>query len=49
MALFGSSVLVTDDDPAICGLIAHILMRNGYAVETASNGADVVEKLDSTE
>jgi CheY-like chemotaxis protein len=38
-------VLVVDDEPAIRALIAKIVQRAGFAVETARDGAEAVEKL----
>jgi two-component system, OmpR family, response regulator MprA len=39
-------VLVADDDPAIRTLVARVLMRRGYDVASASDGADAIQKLD---
>lgn len=33
-----SSVLVVDDDPAMCRVVQKVLERRGFAVSTASNG-----------
>lgn len=41
----GSSVLVVEDDPAISRLVRLVLQREGYAVETASDGIEAVLKL----
>src|SRR3712207_3143153 len=38
-------VLVVEDDPTIRGLVAEILREDGYAVDTATNGAIGLEKL----
>jgi CheY-like chemotaxis protein len=34
-----SRVLVVDDDPSAAALLATLLTRNGYLVDTASDGA----------
>ncbi len=39
----GERVLVVDDEPDICALVAYHLAKAGYRVSTASNGADAVE------
>jgi two-component system chemotaxis response regulator CheY len=33
-----SSVLVIDDDPAVCLVVQHVLERRGFEVSTASDG-----------
>ena len=38
-------ILVVDDDPAIRDVVADILEVSGYAVETAVNGAEALEKM----
>ena len=38
-------VLVVDDEAAIRALVAKILERAGYPVETARDGAEAIEKL----
>lgn len=38
-------VLVVDDDPMIRHIVQTILEAEGYAVQTAENGADGVDKL----
>ncbi len=40
-------VLVVDDEPAIRALVAKIVERSGLAVDTASNGADAIAKMDA--
>ncbi len=35
-------ILVVDDEPLLCRMLASILQRTGYQVETAYNGADAV-------
>ncbi len=41
-------VLVVDDEPAIRALVAKIVERAGYPVETARDGAEAIERLDHT-
>ena len=41
-----SRVLVVDDEPAIRALIAKIVQRAGFVVDTARDGAEAIEKLD---
>jgi CheY-like chemotaxis protein len=38
-------VLVVEDDPAIRRLVAMVLQRNGYRMETAADGLEAVLKL----
>jgi CheY-like chemotaxis protein len=40
-----SRVLVVDDEPAIRALIAKIVQRAGFVVDTARDGAEAIEKL----
>ncbi|HYO75889.1 MAG TPA: response regulator transcription factor [Thermoanaerobaculia bacterium] len=40
-----SKVLVVDDEPAIRALVAKIIERAGYSVDTARDGAEAIEKL----
>jgi DNA-binding response OmpR family regulator len=42
----GSRVLVVDDEPAIRALVAKIVERAGYPVDTARDGAEAIEKLE---
>lgn len=42
-------VLVVDDEPAIRALVAKIVERAGYPVDTARDGADAIEQLDRTD
>lgn len=35
------NILVVDDDPEICALMAEFLSRNGFAVTTASDGTEM--------
>ena len=39
-------ILVIDDDPAIRATVAEILSSEGYAVATATNGAEGLESLE---
>lgn len=41
-----TTILIVDDDPRICRLVARYLSREGYATETASNGAELRQRLD---
>jgi len=41
----GNRVLVVDDEPAIRALIAKIVERAGFAVDTARDGAEAIEML----
>jgi CheY-like chemotaxis protein len=38
-------ILVVDDDPAIRDVVADILEMSDYAVRTAANGAEALEKI----
>ncbi len=38
-------VLVVDDEPTICELIAETLRESGYRVDTASNGAEALQVI----
>jgi len=42
-------VLVADDDPAIRMLVQRVLVRQGYDVTTANDGADAIVQLDQNE
>jgi CheY-like chemotaxis protein len=42
----GLRVLVADDDPAIRMLVQRVLVRQGYEVTTANDGADAIVQLD---
>ena len=42
-------VLVVDDDPAIRDMVAHILRRAGFGVDTASGGAEAIDRCATTE
>jgi CheY-like chemotaxis protein len=41
-------VLVVDDQPDICALLVDVLAAEGYAVTTASNGAEALERLEES-
>lgn len=43
--MVGDRVLVVDDDPAIRNLVATILRREQFQIETASDGEDALEKI----
>lgn len=43
MAVVTASILVVDDDLTILHSVAELLELEGYAVETASNGAEALE------
>jgi CheY-like chemotaxis protein len=43
-----SAILVVDDDPAILLTISDILRFEGYAVETATNGAEALERIQAS-
>src|SRR5947209_15711782 len=38
-------VLVVDDEPAIRALVAKIVERAGFAVDTAADGAEAIDRL----
>ena len=40
-------VLVVDDDPGIRRIIEILLQKNGYTVQTASNGQEALDTLDT--
>jgi DNA-binding response OmpR family regulator len=42
-------VLVVDDEPAIRALVAKIVDRAGFPVDSARDGAEAIEKLDARE
>jgi DNA-binding response OmpR family regulator len=42
-------VLVVDDEPAIRALVAKIVERAGFPVDSARDGADAIEKLEAHE
>lgn len=41
-------ILVVDDEPAIRALVAKIIQRAGYPVDTARDGAEAIEMLEQT-
>jgi len=41
-------ILVTDDDPSILCLVATILRRANFDVDTASSGPEAIEKTEQT-
>ncbi len=43
-----SRVLVVDDEPAIRALVAKIVERAGLPVDVARDGAEAIEKIDTT-
>jgi DNA-binding response OmpR family regulator len=42
-------ILVTDDDPSILCLVATILRRANYDVDTAASGREAIEKTEQTQ
>lgn len=44
-----ANVLVVDDEPAIRALVAKIIERAGLNVDTASDGAEAIAKLDQND
>jgi two-component system response regulator MprA len=44
-ASHSTRVLVVDDDPSIREVVTEVLELDGYAVETAANGAEALEKV----
>ncbi|MFQ5416425.1 MAG: response regulator [Myxococcota bacterium] len=47
--LEGVRILVVDDDPGICSTLDELLSASGCKVETACNGAEGLEKVESSE
>jgi PAS domain S-box-containing protein len=41
----GKAILIIDDEPGIVSALAYLLRRDGYQVDTASNGRLALEKL----
>lgn len=41
----GAAILVVEDDPAIRRLVTMVLKREGYRIDTASDGVEAVLKL----
>jgi len=46
MAKAMPKILIVDDDPEILGIIAEVLKEEGYAVDTASSGAEAIKHID---
>jgi two-component system response regulator PilR (NtrC family) len=42
MADAPARILIVDDEESVCDVLAHVLRREGYAVETAGNGDDAL-------
>jgi DNA-binding response OmpR family regulator len=42
-------ILVTEDDPSIRSLVATVLRRASYEVDTATNGREAINKASQTE
>ena len=40
-------ILVAEDDPAICNLIATVLRKNGHTVDVVTDGAQAIERMQS--
>lgn len=40
-------LLLVDDEPGILGVLEEVLSGNGYAVETASNGAEALRRIEA--
>ena len=38
-------ILIVDDEPDTCAMLSAVLRRNDYAVDTAANGAEALEKV----
>lgn len=45
----GKSILVVEDEPAICEILLIVLGREGYEVEIATNGKKGAEKIKERE
>lgn len=41
-------ILIVDDDPMILNVVSEILQLEGYEVETASDGAEALDRLESS-
>jgi two-component system OmpR family response regulator len=41
----GRSILIVDDDPRMCRLLARYLGQEGYGIDTASSGKEMWERL----
>ncbi len=44
----GARILVVDDEPSICRLLAHNLGRAGYEVVTAGSGGEAIDTIESS-
>jgi two-component system OmpR family response regulator len=42
------SLLVVDDDPRLCRLLARILSADGFEITTASSGTEMLQRLETT-
>lgn len=42
------SILVVDDDPNVLAMVTDILLFEGYTIQTATNGAEALAKVDQT-
>jgi DNA-binding response OmpR family regulator len=42
-------VLVVDDEPVVCDVLARYLERDGFEVETAADGEDALARFDATD
>ena len=47
MPMGEKAILIVDDEASIRSALAHLLRRDGHAVETATNGVLALEKLQS--
>jgi DNA-binding response OmpR family regulator len=45
--LNSGSILIADDEPAICTLLARVLTGAGYAVDLASDGYEAVRRFEA--
>lgn len=45
----GARLLVVDDEPEVASMLADILHRAGYRVDSTENGWDALERLDGTD
>jgi DNA-binding response OmpR family regulator len=42
-------VLVVDDEPVVCDVLARYLARDGFEVDTAADGEDAIARFDATD
>lgn len=47
MTIPAEKILIVDDDPEILEIMAEILRKGGYAVDTASDGAEAIKYIDA--